>query len=69
MFLSAGATCESQGGQCKRSCNGGEWDFSLSCSNSRRMCCFDGGSVTAAPNPPPASVDPSTIPGQGTFYI
>lgn len=67
MTTIAGATCESQGGECKRGCNGGDWDFSLTCSNNKRLCCFTEGSATPAPTPPPASVDPSTIPGQGIW--
>ncbi|XP_067940309.1 chymotrypsinogen A-like [Watersipora subatra] len=60
--LAFGATCESQGGECKRSCDNGDWDFSLTCSNNRRMCCFQEGSGPV--DPPVGDVDPSTIPGQ-----
>lgn len=65
-----GATCESQGGLCKRNCPDGEWDFSLECGNRNRMCCFQGGSGGATDSPvterPTAPSDPSQIPGQGT---
>jgi len=62
--VALGATCQSNGGECKRKCNGGDWDFSLTCSNSRQMCCFTEGATPAPPAPPLDDVDPSTIPGQ-----
>lgn len=61
--------CEADGGECKRKCNGGVWDFGLECANANRMCCFQNGAdVTDAPvvtEAPGVPVDPSNIPGQG----